>query len=295
MDSNSYDFYKSKIVQHYGEETFSTINKFLDAKKYSSIRVNTLKTNINDIKDYLKSKSISFEEVSGIENALIILSEEIEVRKLDIYENGYIYFQSLSSMLPPIVMNPTHEDHILDMCAAPGSKTSQIAAITDNACITACEFHPMRAETLKYNLQKLGVNRTTILRQDARELDEFYRFDKILLDAPCSGSGTVSLREDNHDFNWKLLAKCQKRQIALLKKGLALLKKSGELIYSTCSIFKEENEDVLKACLSDKYEIIPLDLHIKGACFLPSTIAGVITFAPNEFYEGFFIAKIRKK
>jgi len=295
MDSNSYDFYKSKVVQHYGEEVFSALKKFLDTKKYSSIRINTLKTSVNDIKEYLQSKGIAFQEVLGIENALIILSDEREVRKLDIYESGKIYFQSLSSMLPPIAMNPKHEDHILDMCAAPGSKTSQMAAMTNNACITACEFHPMRAETLKYNLQKLGVNRTTILHQDARQLDEFYRFDKILLDAPCSGSGTVSLNEDNHIFNWKLLAKCQKRQIALLKKGLTLLKKSGELIYSTCSIFKEENEEVLKACLSDKYEIIPINLNAEGICFLPSTISGVVTIAPNEFYEGFFIAKIRKK
>ncbi len=295
MDRNSYDFYKNKIVQHYGEEVFLTLNKFLDTKKYSSIRVNTLKTNIKSIEELLKSKGILFRKVNGFENALIILIDEMEVRKLDAYENGGIYFQSLSSMLPPIVMNPTHDAHILDMCAAPGSKTSQIAAMTDNACITACEFHPMRAETLKYNLQKLGVNRTTILRQDARQLDEFYRFDKILLDAPCSGSGTVSLKDDNHIFNCKLLEKCQKRQIALLKKGLTLLKKSGELIYSTCSIFKEENEDVLKACLNDKYEIIPINLNIEGLCVLPSTLAGVVTIAPNEFYEGFFIAKIRKK
>lgn len=295
MDSNSYDFYKNKIVQHYGEKVFSTLNKFLYTKKYSSIRVNTLKTNIKDIEEIFKSKGILFQEVIGIENALILLSEEIEARKLEAYEKGEIYFQSLSSMLPPLVMHPTHVDHILDMCAAPGSKTSQIAAMTDNACITACEFHPMRAETLKYNLQKLGVNRTTVLRRDARELDEFYRFDKILLDAPCSGSGTVSLKDDNHIFNWKLLEKCQKRQITLLKKGLTLLKKSGELIYSTCSIFKEENEDVLKKCLNDKYEIVPIDLNIDGVCFLPSSIDGVITIAPNEFYEGFFIAKIRKK
>ena len=152
-------------------------------------------------------------------------------------------------MLPPLILNPKEDAHILDMCAAPGSKTTQLAALINNkACITACEFDKIRAERLKYNLNKLGANRVTVLVKDSRNLDEFFRFDTIMLDAPCSGSGIVLLNEESKQvFNQKVIDKCQKRQISLLKKGLSMLNKNGVLVYSTCSILKEENEQVLKA------------------------------------------------
>ena len=106
--------------------------------------------------------------------------------------------QSLSSMLPPIILNPKEKENILDMAAAPGSKTTQIASITNNnSYITACEINNIRAERLKYNIEKQGVNCAFVMVKDARKLDDFFSFDKILLDAPCSGSGTISLKNEN--------------------------------------------------------------------------------------------------
>ena len=101
-------------------------------------------------------------------------------------------------MIPPIVLSPKEDENILDMAAAPGGKTTQIASISENkAMITACEKNKIRAERLKYNLQKQGVTCANVMIEDARKLSDFFSFDKILLDAPCSGSGTTNIYQTN--------------------------------------------------------------------------------------------------
>ena len=242
---------------------------------------------------FLDKNNISYSAVSDIQNAIII-NDSYDVTKTKLYENGAIYLQSLLSMLPHLILNPKEDAHILDMCAAPGSKTTQLAALTNNkACITACEFDKIRAERLKFNLNKLGTSRVTVLVKDSRNLDEFFRFDTIMLDAPCSGSGTVLLNEESKQvFNQKVIDKCQKRQISLLKKGLSMLNKNGVLVYSTCSILKEENEQVLKACLNNNFELLPIDKEKYDLPYLPC-LENTITIAPTELYEEFFVVKIR--
>lgn len=291
-------FVKNQLIKWYGNSLYESIINSFNCKTKSSIRVNTLKTNKEEIYSILENNNITFSLLKGMENVIVFNEYDKKiVDNLEIYSSGKIYMQSISSMLPPLVLSPNTKDHILDMCAAPGSKTSQLAALTNNeSCITACELNPIRAERLKYNLSKLGVKRTMILVQDARQLDDFYRFDKILLDAPCSGSGTINFTNNNQSFSEKLLKKCQHRQITLLKKALSLLNKNGELVYSTCSIFKEENEIVIQNCLNSEYEIVPIRFdNVENLELLPSLIDGVITIKPNKYFEGFFIAKIRKK
>lgn len=295
MNINDKEFLYQHVAKTYGDEYINKIIEGLKKTRVTTFRVNTLKGKKEEVENTLKEANVSFKSVSKIMDAYIVDNESI-IEDLNIYKDGKIYVQSLSSMLPPLILNPSENDHILDMAAAPGSKTSQIAALTNNkACITAVEMNPMRAERLKYNLNKLGVTRTTILIKDARLLDEFFRFDKILLDAPCSGSGTINLNEETKQkMNMDIIKKCQQRQIALLKKGISLLPKNGELVYSTCSIFKEENEEVIKHVLNSSVELVPLALsNIENLELLPS-MNGTITVMPNEFFEGFFIAKLRK-
>ena len=217
---------------------------------------------------------------------------EEEVRKLEIYENGEIYLQSLSSMLPPIILEPKAGENILDMTAAPGGKTTEIAALTENkAYITACEKNKIRAERLKFNLQKQGVKSANIMVEDARKLSDYFSFDKILLDAPCSGSGTENIFDKN--FSKELVERSVKFQEELLSKALKILKPGGEMVYSTCSILKQENEKVLERVLSKgNAQIEPIT--VQDIEVLPSKIAGTITVCPTENYEGFFVAKIKK-
>ena len=213
------------------------------------------------------------------------------------YEEGKIYFQNISSQLPPYVVNPQTNEMILDMAAAPGGKTTEIAALANNTClITALEKNKIRYQRLCYNVNLQGVKKVTVLNTDARELDEIFKFDKILLDAPCSGSGTLT-EKNVSSYNEELLLRCIKTQTSLLKKAMQLIKVNGEIIYSTCSILKEENEEILKTCLNDNFEIVSLNLDetfLKSIPLLPSSIPNTLTICPTKLYEGFFIAKIKR-
>lgn len=286
-------FLKEMLVNQYGQETTEKIIKGY-VKKVVTIRINTIKTSKQEIIDKLKNAQIEFDEIEYNNNALIIRNKnEEDLRKLDVYENGEIYMQSLSSMLPPIVLEPREKENILDMTAAPGGKTTQMSAMTDNkAYITACEKNKIRAERLKYNLQKQGAKMVNVMQEDARKLSDYFSFDKILLDAPCSGSGTENVL--NAKFTEELIERSVKTQEELLKKALKILKPGGEMVYSTCSILKQENEDLLNKFLKkSKIEIMPINLTDEIP-MLPTTLKGTVCVCPTEIYEGFFVAKIKK-
>ena len=204
--------------------------------------------------------------------------------------------QSLSSMIPPIVLEPTKEK-ILDMAASPGGKTTEIYNLSNKeALITAVEKNPIRADRLKYNINKQGTS-ATVLVSDATKLDEFFRFDKILLDAPCSGSGTLSTLDNslNH-FNKNLIKNSIETQQKLLSKALQILKPNSTMVYSTCSILYEENESQIEKLIKqNKIEIIPINEELfKDIPKLPTKIKGTMCVQPTDLYEGFFVARIKK-
>lgn len=291
-------FLKEKLITQYGEEITQKIIKGYMAKRKTTLRVNTLKTSLHNVIDVLDKNNIKFERVNWYNDALIIENaNESDIQNLDIYKNGEIYLQSLSSMLPPLILNPQEKTDILDMAAAPGGKTTQIATIVNNnASITACELNKIRAERLKYNIEKQGA-KAYVMVTDARKIDSFFSFDKILLDAPCSGSGTLNLNTgiSEKNFSLNLISKSVKAQTALLEKALKILKPGCEMVYSTCSILQEENEEILEKVLSkNKAKIVPIDFESKDLPSLPTRIMGTLCVAPNELYEGFFIAKIKK-
>jgi len=291
------DFLYKMLYQYYDEITVNKIIEGYNEKIFTTIRVNTIKTNKEDIKNILKENNFILKEVDWYQDALIIINKnEDDIKKLDIYQNGEIYLQSLSSMLPVLVLNPKDKESILDMASAPGGKTTQIASLTnDTALITATEKNKIRLERLKYNIKKQGVNKIAVLNEDASKLDEFFSFDKILLDAPCSGSGTINI--NNININEKLIEESAKKQYQLLKKAISILKSGHEMIYSTCSILKKENEENVNKILREcKVELVPIEEDIfKDVPQLPSQIEGTICVCPTNLFEGFFIAKLRKK
>mgnify|MGYP002732976061 CR=1 FL=1 len=295
MQNEIPQFFKDMLLEQYGEEIAEKIINGYTSKRVVTLRVNTIKIDLETVKNKLQEAGIEAENVSWYKDGLVIKNaREDEIKKLQIYENGEIYLQSLSSMLPPIILKPEAEENILDMAAAPGGKTTQIASITNNkAFITACEKNKIRAERLKYNLQKQGVECVNVMIEDARRLSDFFSFDKILLDAPCSGSGTSSVFDKS--FSKELIERSSKIQEELLKKALKILKPGGEMIYSTCSILVQENENVLKRVLAKaNAEIIPIE-PIEDVPLLPTSINGVMCVCPTDLYEGFFVAKIKKK
>ena len=294
------EFLIEKLETQYGVENKEKILEGFTKKRKVTFRVNTLKASVQEIEDLLKREKIEFEKVIWSKEAFIIKNaREEDIQKLDIYEQGKIYLQSLSSMLPPIVLNPEDGKDILDMAAAPGGKTTQMAALSNNkAHITACEMNNIRIEKLKYNVEKQGASCVYIMQKDSRQIDDFFSFDQVLLDSPCSGSGTLDIDNINTEkyFTPKLVEKSTKSQYTLLKKALKILKPGHEMVYSTCSILKEENEDIVNKVLKEaKAEIVPIEFEgLEQLPVLPVDLSGTICVMPTEEYEGFYIAKIRR-
>lgn len=293
------DFLVEMLKKQYGDKIASDIVNGYNKKRVSSFRVNKLKSSKKEIEDILKKNNIRYKKVSFYDDAFI-LEENMEsiIEELDIYKNGEIYMQSLSSMLPAIILDPKEGEDILDMTAAPGGKTTQIASIVNNkANITACEMNNVRFERLKYNIEKQGA-RVFAMQKDSRKIEDFFSFDKILLDAPCSGSGTLSVYDNKIEkyFTEKLIEKSIKAQSSLLRKATKLIKAGKELVYSTCSILDVENENIVNEILKDNnFEIVPIKFDgMEDLPLLPTKIKGTLCIMPNELYEGFFIAKIKR-
>lgn len=294
------DFLVEMLKKQYGDKIVSDIVNGYNKKRVSSFRVNKLKSSKKEIEDILKKNNIRYKKVSFYDDAFI-LEENMEsiIEELDIYKNGEIYIQSLSSMLPPIILDPKEGEDILDMTAAPGGKTTQMASMTNNkANITACEMNQIRAERLKYNIEKQGASRVFVMVKDSRKIEDFFSFDKILLDAPCSGSGTLSVYDNKIEkyFTEKLIEKSIKAQSSLLRKATKLIKIGKELVYSTCSILDVENENIVNEILKDNnFEIVPIKFDgMEDLPLLPTKIKGTLCIMPNELYEGFFVAKIKR-
>lgn len=294
------EFLIDKLKLQYGQELMEEIVEGYSKRRATTFRVNTLKSNSEEIENVLKELNIEYENAKWSKDAFILKNaNESDIEKLDIYKDGKVYLQSLSSMIPPIVLMPKEGKDILDMAAAPGGKTTQMAALSNNkAHITACEMNNIRIEKLKYNLEKQGASCVYVMQKDSRQIDDFFSFDQILLDSPCSGSGTLYLEDPNLNkyFTKVLVDKSTKAQFALLKKALRILKPGEEMVYSTCSILQEENEEIVrKAMATAKCEIVKIEFEgMDNLPLLPSKIDGTLCIKPTELYEGFYVAKIRK-
>lgn len=298
MDKNIPEFLYRILIREYGEKLTAKILEGYLERRETTIRINTNKATFKEIEQEFLNKNISFKNVEWYKDALIVSSKD-KVQLTEAYKSGKIYMQNLSSMVPPLIVSPKEGETILDMCAAPGGKTTQMANLSKNkAMITACEKNKIRIERLKYNLEKQGANRVTIISEDARKLSNFFSFNKILLDAPCSGSGTINLNDLNLKkyYTKELLTRSIKTQKELLKKATQIIDNGGEIIYSTCSILKEENEEIIEEAIRKfGIKIVPINIeNFGGIELLPTNIEGTICICPNKLYEGFFVAKLVK-
>ncbi|MDR1697558.1 MAG: methyltransferase domain-containing protein [Erysipelotrichaceae bacterium] len=211
------------------------------------------------------------------------------------YLAGALYAQDYASSVVTQVLDLKPTDLILDMCAAPGGKTINASIrLSQKGLVIAAEFSKKRLEVMTSNIERLGLGNIITCEINANELPFYFQdcFDKIILDAPCSG--TFMFKSEPKmcaDWTYNKVLRLQKEQAELLKSGLKMLKVGGYLVYSTCSVLKEENEDIIKAQLGSEYRIIPLT--IPGALessFLP----GALRLMPNQYQDGHFICLIQK-
>ena len=202
----------------------------MSKKRYTTLRVNKLKCDDNTIQQYFNEMKIEFEKVQFLDDAYIIKNKnEFDLQKLNIYKEGKIYLQGLSSMIPVVVLDPREGEKILDLTAAPGSKTTQIAALTNNkADITANEIDKIRFERLKYNIELQGAAVEDVVNSDGVDIYKKYNnyFDKTLIDAPCSGEGRfiIDKKETYSKWSERMKAQLQKLQKELLKSAILATK-----------------------------------------------------------------------
>lgn len=287
-----------------------TVDKILlgmAVNRNTTLRVNTIKYNIQDLMTQLKINNIKFERVSWYNDGLVLKNRaEKDIQKLDIYNEGNIYIQSLSSMIPPLVLAPKSGNKVLDLTAAPGSKTTQLAALMRNTGeIIANELDTIRFERLKYNIEKQEATIVKSINSRGEKLGEKYPeyFDKVLLDVPCSGEGRFIINEPKtyRDWSMKKVNSLVKLQKKLLTSAYKALKKNGVMVYSTCTINKFENELILDWGIKNLgLKIVDINLEIKDSIHgdnekLDKSIDKSMKILPSKSMEGFFIAKLKKE
>lgn len=274
--------------------------------RYTTLRVNTLKYDIQNLMKYFKENNIKFERVPWYKDGLIIKNaNEKQIQKLDIYEKGYIYLQSLSSMIPPLVLNPMPGEKVLDLTAAPGSKTTELSALMNNeGYILANELDKIRYERLKYNVEAQGAKIVEVINGRGEKVGDNYPevFDKVLLDTPCSGEGRFIVNKiaTYRDWSPKTVKELSKLQKKLFQSAYKALKPNGVMVYSTCTLNEEENEHILQWALENlNLKLIDINIDIREAekAFnkgLDKTIEKAIRVLPSKQTEGFFVAKLVK-
>lgn len=295
-------------------EDFEAFHKIIHEKPVNAIRCNTLKMSPEELKRRLEDKGWKVKQpFQGFPEVMIVASE-LEPGALGSSREhilGYYYIQEISSMLPVLALEPKPGELVLDLCASPGSKTTQMSARMENkGTIIANDVELSRITILATNLERCGCMNTVVIRHDGVILCEKlkklgYKFDKILLDVPCSGEGTT--RGSPKTFiiwNPKMIEKMSRIQRKLISSAIPLLKEGGEAVYSTCTYTPEENErnvDFLVKNFGLKTEKIQLPLKTrpgitewKDEKYSEEAKNACRIYPQDNDTEGFFLCKLRK-
>jgi NOL1/NOP2/sun family putative RNA methylase len=298
------------------EKDFDNYLKILEKPPVNSIRCNTLKISPEELKKRLEKMSWIIEQPFKEAPEVMIIKNNLQPgelgRSLE-HLLGYYYVHEIASMLPVLVLKPKPGELVLDLAAAPGSKTTQIAAEMENkGTIIANEVSIGRLKILASNTERCGVLNAVITKKDGvalckRMKEQGFLFDKILVDAPCSGEGTIrSSNITNLMWNPKTIKQLSKLQKSLLASAIEILKTGGEIVYSTCTHAPEENEEVIDFVLKEsgknvKVEKISLPIKCRpgvtnweNSSYNKTVENSCRVYPQDNDTEGFFIAKIRK-
>ena len=285
------------------QEYLDWLNQYTDAEAATEaqhnlpyyLRANTLKTSPEEYLAWTKLKlSLTFLPYAfRVEEP----PEQGLGNTID-YATGWMHTQSLSSMLPPHILNPEPGEKVLDICAAPGSKTTQCAALMQNkGVILANDKNKGRISALANNLERLGVINTATMNQDGARFTSPHKFSKILVDAPCSGLGS-----NEKAYEWwdeKYSRNISALQSAILRTAFSHLEEGGTLIYSTCTYSPNENEHPVSRLLEKnpnaKLEQVEIPNSEPGLSDFGNELKKAARIYPHKFQsEGFFLAKIKK-
>ena len=283
---------KEKAIQDVEE-----ICKNSNQKPSLSIRVNTLKTTKENLIKELKKLQIEVKQ--GILEDFLIVEKVKQIENLEIFKQGWCTIQDESAGLAALVLEPREGERILDACSAPGGKTSYLAQLMKNkGMIEAWDIHPHRTKLVEETAKRLGIQIIQTKVKDATlKENNIEKFDKILLDVPCLGTGVIRKKPD---IKWKHdkteIEEITKIQKTILQNCSEYLKEGGELVYSTCSILQEENENIISDFLkkNKNFKIMPIPMNEKNTFYQYRENAGYFKVYPNKEIDGFFICKIKK-
>jgi 16S rRNA (cytosine1407-C5)-methyltransferase len=304
--SSNISAYLNKL---FGEDAAKKFSEFINKEPSQYIRVNRLKTTPEKLISVLQEDyDIKAEAIPGINSALKISGRTDLTGKTIEHIIGEYYMQGLSSMIPPIILSPSPDNKVLDLCAAPGSKTTEIAELMNNkGTLIANEIAMDRAMALLYNIERMNILNAGVIHFKGEVLSKIYDnyFDKILVDAPCSGLGILQKRDEVNDWWSEERAKALGDiQLKLLIAAIKMVKTGGEIVYSTCTLTPEENEGIIDKVLK-KYPVELMDVDLPFQAH-----EGFTSFGGSEYNaqikktrrilpweadtDGFFIARIRK-
>lgn len=279
-----------ELIKENGTKLANEICKNSNLKPNISIRVNKLKITKEELVQKLQQKGIECREpqnkkISNVQDFLI-LNKVKNIENLQEFKDGLFTIQDLSAGQTAKILDPKPGDKVLDACSAPGGKTTYLAELMKNdGKIVAWDIHEHRTKLVKQNAERLGIKIIETQVKDASEYDKNLeeKFDKILLDVPCLGIGVIKRKPD---IKWQRKPEDIKEitaiQRKILEKCSKYLKKGGTLVYSTCSILKEENEEIIMKFLKENNEF-------------ETDKENIVNILPNEEEDGFFICKIYKK
>lgn len=282
-----------KLIDQYGEDKASEfLKRSLEPHKLY-LRVNNTKTDHNSLIEEFSKNGVSVKNCTLLDNCL-----EAEpfgsVENSELFKKGYYHVQDLSSQLCCAALEPKKGEKILDICSAPGGKAFTVTEMTGDECeLYACELHDKRVKLIKNGAERLGLKSIKALQNDAKVYNEsFPKFDKILCDVPCSGTGVIRSKPEIKYADLKKFEGLPKIQYDILNTASKYLKVGGELVYSTCTVLKEENELVIDRFLKENKDF-------EGVSFLtdigtPFGEYKASIIAESFDCEGFFISKIRR-
>ena len=300
-----------------GREDYEKFLEYARLPLPRTIRCNTLKISTQELKQRLEAKGWKIRQPFSEYPEIIIVESVLqpgELGKSIEHVLGYYYVQELSSMMPIIALNPQQQELVLDLCAAPGSKTTQTSAFMQNTgTIIANDNRLDRIQILASNLERCGCMNVIVTRNDGVQICERLagigmRFDKIIVDAPCSAEGNIrSNPKTLLMWNIKMIEKLGRMQKKLALSAFQLLKDGGEMVYSTCTHAPEENEAVVGFLVKNfnaKIEKISLPLKCRqgitgwqnGKLEFSQELKNACRIYPQDNdTEGFFIAKVRRR
>lgn len=275
--SVKYSFPEWLILRWFKRWNFEELEKLLIASNERpplTIRINPLKVSRKNFLEYLKAEEVPHAEACPYSPYGIILKDfRGKITELKAYHFGWISVQDSASQLVTLLLDPQPKDKILDACAGVGGKTTHIGELTkDQAQIWACDLYPWRLEKLKENFKRLGLKEPKVVIGDAVEKVKEMGvkvFDKVLIDAPCTGTGVI---RKHPDIKWarseKDFLEIPKRQLRLLEGLSPYVKKGGVIVYATCSLEPEENESVIEAFLKKhpQFQVDPPFPILKKLC-----------------------------